>query len=186
MASDDRGPQRSAQQAGGALRVCEVDDCGKPTRSRSAALCAMHYHRQYRHGSVDTVLAGTRSNPANASRYVTVYTPDHRIKPGGGMVHRGRLALWDAIGEGPHACHWCGVEVRWMVVKGVGTSSRTPGYLSVDHLDEDRANDDPSNLAPACMPCNTDRAAALKHQRLRAQGFWSANDTQRGRRAART
>jgi len=29
-------------------RTCTVDGCSKPTRTKSAELCEMHYHRQYR------------------------------------------------------------------------------------------------------------------------------------------
>lgn len=30
---------------------CEIDQCGKPGRSRTARVCPMHYHRQYRNGT---------------------------------------------------------------------------------------------------------------------------------------
>jgi hypothetical protein len=33
-------------------RTCTVDGCTKPTRTKSADLCKMHYHRQYRGQSI--------------------------------------------------------------------------------------------------------------------------------------
>lgn len=33
-------------------KPCEVDGCGKPGRSRTAGICPMHYHRQYRYGTL--------------------------------------------------------------------------------------------------------------------------------------
>lgn len=32
-------------------RTCTIDGCNKPARTKSAELCKMHYHRQYRNGS---------------------------------------------------------------------------------------------------------------------------------------
>lgn len=32
--------------------TCTVESCEKPSRNKSAALCKMHYHRQYRTGNI--------------------------------------------------------------------------------------------------------------------------------------
>ncbi|GAA1148512.1 hypothetical protein GCM10009651_36460 [Microbacterium natoriense] len=34
---------------------CSILDCAKPARSRVATLCPMHYHRQYRYGTLDRI-----------------------------------------------------------------------------------------------------------------------------------
>lgn len=60
-----------------------------------------------------------------------------------------RLALWDAIGPGPHVCHKCGTRVTW--ITGARTSK---GSLVVDHLDRNSHNNSISNLAPSCHGCN--------------------------------
>lgn len=65
-------------------------------------------------------------------------------------VHR--LVLWDTIGYGPHLCHWCGGPINW---KPGGRTK--PGVLTVDHVDKDDRNNDPSNLVPSCHPCNCRR-----------------------------
>ena len=57
------------------------------------------------------------------------------------------MVLWEKIGPGSHPCHWCGHLLVWM--HGLSAES-----LQVDHLDEDRANNDPTNLVPSCHTCN--------------------------------
>ena len=74
----------------------------------------------------------------------------HPIAPPGGVVAVARLVLYDKIGEGPHACHWCGTEIDWKL-------GLVPGALIADHLNWDRNDDSPENLVPACLPCNTNR-----------------------------
>lgn len=44
-----RKSQRLAEQP---WNICTVDGCEKNARSRSASLCPMHYHRQYRYGTL--------------------------------------------------------------------------------------------------------------------------------------
>jgi hypothetical protein len=46
-------------------------------------------------------------------------------------------------------------------------------------LDDDRSNNDPDNLEPCCNSCNTGKGQARRHEELRANGWWSKNDTVR-------
>lgn len=64
-----------------------------------------------------------------------------------------RVVLYDAIGPGWHDCHHCGTAVSWD-----RTFPRHLDALVVDHLDDDKANNELSNLVPSCQPCNTKRA----------------------------
>lgn len=62
-----------------------------------------------------------------------------------GRVAEHRRVLYDAIGPGPHPCHWgCGKVLGWGGVSG----------LNADHLDGDRLNNALDNLVPSCGPCN--------------------------------
>lgn len=47
------------------MNTCSVDGCLKPARSKSATLCPMHYHRQYRGKPIGTAdeLIRKRRNP---------------------------------------------------------------------------------------------------------------------------
>lgn len=45
--------ERSARAKATPRKKCDVDGCDKPSRSRIAALCPMHYHRMYRTRTLD-------------------------------------------------------------------------------------------------------------------------------------
>lgn len=65
-----------------------------------------------------------------------------------GSVFEHRKVLYDAIGPGPHQCHWCSKTLEWGGRYG----------LQADHLDGDRLNNDPENLVPSCPGCNMKRS----------------------------
>lgn len=75
---------------------------------------------------------------------------DHPLASGEGIVAEHRAVLYDAIGPGPHECHWnsvarCGqVELHW----------QGEGNINVDHLDGDKQNNSVENLVPSCQHCN--------------------------------
>lgn len=149
-------------------RTCTVGDCPNPPRSSGAEWCKKHYHRWYRHGSVDTTAVGSRTF---VRHYVAVYRPGHPIAPKSGKVYVHRLALFDKIGDGEHPCHWCGTLLRWRVTD----EGETP--LVVDHLNNDTGDNDPDNLVPACHACNTRRGNKRRSARLRHHGWFQVNDT---------
>ena len=64
-------------------------------------------------------------------------------------VHR--LVLYEKIGPGEHACHWCSKLISW-------DNKRGPLRLMADHVDGDKWNNTPDNLVPACWRCNGRRA----------------------------
>ena len=150
---------------------CVLPDCDKPSRNpKSPALCPMHYHRQYRHGRTDAEANSSGVSVSHGRRYRRSYRPGHPVadKNGGGWEHR--FVLYDAIGAGPHPCHWCKSPVDW-VAKG------EPGCLQVDHLNHIGDDNRPENLVPSCGPCNSARGMARRHRALVAAGWWSQHDT---------
>lgn len=86
-------------------------------------------------------------------RHRMMRAPGHPIAPPSGIAPVARVRLYDAIGPGPHRCHWCSKEVHW--IPGVGV--RRQDVLVVDHLDHDATNDELTNLAPSCNACNAHR-----------------------------
>jgi len=130
----------------------------------------MHYHRQYRHGSVNALASGSGVTASHGRRYVQTYRPNHPLADRGGKVYVHRATLYDTIGAGPHACHWCGTELNW-------TAKGSPDCLNVDHLNAIGDDNRSDNLVPACSRCNSLRGQQARHDALRAAGFWSGNDT---------
>lgn len=149
--------------------ACSVPDCEKPLRSSGSEWCAMHYHRVYRHGSVDKVDSAVPS-VSLGRRYTREYLPRHPLANKSGQVYTHRLVLFNEIGPGPHACHWCGTYIDWLP-KG------HPRELQPDHLNNDGGDNRPENLVPSCRPCNISRGSQRRQDALREQGFWSNHDT---------
>lgn len=151
-------------------RTCSVPDCEKTPRSGSAELCPMHYHRWYRHGSTDRVSTGSGITASNGRRYVTLNDRSHPLATLSGKVYEHRAVLFDAIGYGPHLCHWCGTPVNWYP-KG------HPAELQVDHLNNYGDDNRPENLVPSCRTCNASRGIQARADALRDAGWWSRHDT---------
>lgn len=153
------------------LRDCDVQGCSNKARSGSAAHCKKHYHRNYRHGSVDKVASESNATASFHLEYRTIYAPNHPTSGKTGMTYEHRAVLYDAIGPGAHPCHWCGKSVTWEAGKS------DERQLQVDHLSGVQDDNSIENLAPSCRRCNTVRAAQARHEALTDAGFWSAHDT---------
>jgi hypothetical protein len=129
--------------------LCSIDGCDKARVARG--FCAMHISRVYRHGDPHAGPSRAGQGYRRPEGYVMIGRKGHPLAQGArqnAWLHR--VVLYDAIGPGPHGCHWCGVLVAW---KPADFCER----LVVDHLDGDPRNNDRSNLVPACQPCNISR-----------------------------
>jgi len=84
--------------------------------------------------------------------YIYLYRPHHPVADRSGRVQEHRMVLYDAIGPGPHPCHWHGGEatLTWGGITGI----------HVDHIDGDPSNNCRENLVPSCQSCNKSRAAS--------------------------
>jgi hypothetical protein len=151
--------------------LCTIEGCEKPSRNKGGgAMCKMHYHRWYRHGDVEKVATQTKVTVSLGRRYARTYAPQHPLANKNGSVYTHRMVLFDEIGVGPHACHWCDALVEW-VGKG------EPHELQPDHLNNDGSDNRPENLVPSCRDCNATRGAQRRAQALRDAGWWSRHDT---------
>jgi hypothetical protein len=151
-------------------RTCVVPGCDNPPRSSGAEWCKKHYHRWYRHGSVDKVAAGVHTQ-AHVGAYVMTTRTGHPLARAGGRVYVHRMVLFDTIGPGVHPCHWCTRPVTWDQGKG------EPDQLHLDHLNANRSDNRPENLAPSCRDCNPARGQQARHRALVQAGYWSSHDT---------
>lgn len=146
-ATDTRA--RTGNKRGQGRAICSVPECDRVVKGRR--LCGMHYMRARRHDGDTNAGEGRYGNGyITSDGYVLIGRTGHPLARQKGQVLQHRVVLYDAIGPGPHPCHWCGATVVW-------TEQVTTDALVVDHLDENRANNHLSNLVPSCNPCNANR-----------------------------
>lgn len=150
------------------MDTCTIEGCDKPKRSGNSDWCAKHYHRWYRHG--DPLATYQRMVTATPRTYVMRSCPGHPLANKAGRQYEHRIVLWDCIGPGVHACHWCETDVHWTPEPGQTA-------LVVDHLDGIKHHNAPENLVPCCARCNTARAALLRHEVAIGKGAWQHHDT---------
>lgn len=119
------------------------------TPERRAAVKAGHLHTDEARQKASAARRGSaRGYSLNPAGYRDLHMQDdHPLARSGGLLGEHRKVLYDAIGAGPHPCHWCGKSLEWGGLGGI----------VADHVDNDKLNNDPSNLVPSCNPCNTGR-----------------------------
>lgn len=170
--------QFTYQQATGTARVICSDACRKIANSNalikkpncstsgcanraaySDGICNSCYYRKRRTGTTKAREWSYKSKSTDG--YVRLIRSDHPMAVNG-VVLEHRAVLYDRIGAGHHPCHWCGSSVEWR------NGSRAKGNLVADHLDGQKANNEPDNLVPSCIACNGTRGLfqswVMRHQ----------------------
>lgn len=135
----------------GGKPMCVTEGC-QNKREYSSGLCNSCYIRLRRTGTLERRTFLYRSQLSTG--YIVLATRDHPLSVNGKLFEH-RKVLYAAIGPGPHACHWCGVAVDWIL----GRCAK--GALVPDHLDGNKANNDLANLVPSCNPCNSRRGMLM-------------------------
>jgi hypothetical protein len=67
-----------------------------------------------------------------------------------------RILLFDAIGWGPHPCHWCTKAIDWK------EGATGVDELTVDHLNGVEKDNRLANLVPSCRGCNAHRRRRVR------------------------
>lgn len=134
------------------MSVCSVDACGRPVKAKG--VCAAHYQRLWRCGS--PLGNQVKGRKWIAEGYELQFLPGHPISQPSGQIATHRLILYAKIGPGEHNCAGCGDLVSW-----------EKGTLKVNHVDENKLNNDPENLEPVCFECNCLHSAILRQRRRR-------------------
>ena len=94
-----------------------------------------------------------------AAGYVKLLRPGHPLADKQGHVYEHRLAAFDRLAGSEPSCFWCGIDLKW-------------ADAVVDHLNEDKADNTPSNLVCSCNDCNRARGALVPFvRRMRADAL---------------
>lgn len=156
--------------------LCVVEGC-KNNRGYSDGTCNSCYYRLRRTGTLEKRAWKYRS--LRQSGYVSISDKTHELSGSSGLLYEHRKVLFDAIGRGPHSCHWCGCQVEWR------KRSLSQGTLVPDHLDGNKSNNALSNLVPACNKCNGTRGLFMAWVRKHRDDpwLWAMYETARAKRA---
>lgn len=142
------------------LGRCIVRGCGRKARSSGSQYCEMHYYRLRRTGS--TNLKERPPVIKHTGGYLLRYAPNHplAITTNNPRVYEHRLVFYDAYGEGPFKCHWCGKEIHW-------------SDMHVDHLNAIVTDNRLENLVASCPACNQQRGKNKMIRTMRDKyGYW--------------
>lgn len=145
---------------------CSVLDCNKNARSGIALYCEMHYYRVRRNGTTGLMPDHLRKRrrrvygetSPHSGGYVLIYVPGHPMVIGRRSTeYQHRIVFYDAHGQGPFNCHWCGKSLSWATV-------------TIDHMNEIKSDNRIRNLVPACLTCNQARGLPKMRHKQRSQG----------------
>lgn len=110
--------------------------------------------------------------------YLLEYRPDHWLadRLSGNRVYQHRRVFFDAHGEGPFNCNWCGIQVSW-------------SDMHVDHLNAVRDDNRLENLVSSCAKCNQKRGnekmRVTARQKSKAKIDWNGESLTAGQWAKR-
>lgn len=137
--------------------VCAAEGCDKP-RWQHKRWCGSHAMRQWRYGDLESHarVAVPHVDRGGYTIIPTTSPAGYRDRRRG---RRARVVLFEAIGDGVHACYWCSTPVDWG-----RTYPKHSDALTVDHVDFDPSNDAIENLVPSCVSCNVRRALRRRHE----------------------
>jgi hypothetical protein len=121
--------------------VCTANGCTNKTRSPESPYCEMHYYRLRRNGTLEKV--NVPHVLIHSRGYILTPSEKHPLvkRHNGVMEYEHRVIYYDVHGEGPFQCYWCGVAITW-------------DTLHIDHLNNDKKDNNPDNLAASCPTCN--------------------------------
>jgi len=138
------------------LKKCSTVGCDKLANRKGAVLCEGCYMRMRRKGTTDYKPLPLYRTIQSAG-YIWVREPSHPLADSTGLVYEHRFVFYNKHGVGPFKCHWCGQDIEWEV-------------MHVDHLDDDKTNNNIENLVPSCPRCNQKRGEWKMVAKQRANG----------------
>lgn len=128
---------------------CTVPGCNNYAKRSKDTYCEKHYGRLRRNGN----LKGPEPRlelVKHQSGYMLKHAPDHPLAQKYGFVPEHRLVMYEKLGDQDHFnCHWCDAVLNgW-------------DDVVIDHLNEDKADNNPDNLVISCNTCNRIRGSFI-------------------------
>jgi hypothetical protein len=121
---------------------CKVDCCEQLACRVSHQLCEKHYGRMRRGVSMaDQPVLGRYRTGAG---YIKILDRDHPLADMNGHLAEHRQVMHAAHDGVCPSCYWCGQPLQWKAAV-------------VDHLNEVKDDNEPSNLVVSCNGCNRAR-----------------------------
>jgi hypothetical protein len=99
--------------------------------------------RQWRYGTVE-LTRKRKERSIHSHGYCVLFKPGHPLADSTGAVYEHRHVYYEANGDGPFNCFWCGCSLTW-------------GRLHIDHLNNDKKDNHIDNLKASCPQCNQQR-----------------------------
>jgi len=127
---------------------CSTDHCDGMVVLRTAAgVCEACYCFRRRTGSARVVRLH-RKPIVRGDGYRAVYEPRHPLADKSGYVFEHRKVAFESNRGACPGCHWCAVQLTWPTAV-------------VDHLNDTRGDNEPSNLVVSCNDCNRWRGSLI-------------------------
>lgn len=142
--------------------TCKIEGCKKAVQYQARGICQMHYFRYMRTGQYG-LANKERKKLFTPNGYVRVYAKGHKLAVGN-YAFEHRLVAYTEYGETLPGCAMCGSHLTWTT-------------CHIDHIDENRTNNDPENLRPLCNACNTRRSRRQEHEYDHCMGLTHNGET---------
>lgn len=138
------------------IKKCSTPACDNLANRKGAGLCEGCYMRLRRKGTTDYKPLPPYRTEQSAG-YVWVREPDHPLSDSGGLVYEHRFVYYNHNGDGPFNCYWCDKQITW-------------DMMHIDHLDEEKQNNNIENIVASCPACNQRRGDWKKIVKAREKG----------------
>lgn len=121
--------------------------CANPSCEKivtSGKYCIACTARLRRRGTLE--LVKPKEFVKHTSGYILIHAPDHplTLRHSGSKEYQHRVVFYDANGDGPFNCHWCGCDATW-------------DEMHVDHVNAVKDDNRIENLVASCATCNIER-----------------------------
>ena len=130
---------------------CRVNGCNNKAMYKAKQLCQKHYSCERRNGTTEILNRKKKDKCFDDRGYVMLYKPNHPIATKKGLIREHRYIAYEKYKNKEIRCEICLKSLNW-------------GNLHVDHIDEDKANNNASNLRILCRACNVMRTSVRKHK----------------------